>query len=272
MYCNKCGMSFPDGSLFCPGCGSPIQTAAAAGVPTTAKKKSLVGLYILVAAVVVAVTIAVLLITGVIGKKNNHTDHGSDTNTSQMQPSSDLVTTTVSTTTAAPTTTTPTTRPSSIKLNGKYDLGYFDGEYYINEWADLKLKIPTYWEDEGSGTIEGVNTAIALYRLDEESRGLVQVMLLDRMGERLTPRQMMDLMIADLSSDDEVDFDFDTPSDNVKLANHTGTGVIGQLSAEGETYCCGMYVYEVDDCLIFVHVIGYDRDAMADMMLDFTGV
>lgn len=257
MFCNHCGASCPDESGFCPICGHKLE-GAAAPTPATPKKKNLAWLYVLIFTLVVAVATVVLIIA-FGGDKD---DDKSDTPT----------TSSVSTTTAAPTTTTPTTRPSSVKLNGKYDLGYFDGEYYVNEWADLKLKIPTYWEDEGSGTIDGENTAIALYRLDEESRGLVQVMLLDRMGERLTPRQMIDLMIAELSSDDEVDFDFDTPSDNVKLAGHTGTGVIGRLSAEGETYCCGMYTYEVDDCLIFVHVIGYDRDAMADMMLDFTGV
>lgn len=261
MFCNQCGASCPDESGFCPICGHKLE-GAAAPTPATPKKKNLAWLYVLIFTLVVAVATVVLIVA--FGGDNDKDKDENQTDTP--------ATSSVSTTAAAPTTTTPTTRPSSVKLNGKYDLGYFDGEYYVNEWADLKLKIPTYWEDEGSGTIDGENTAIALYRLDEESRGLVQVMLLDRMGERLTPRQMIDLMITELSSDDEVDFDFDTPSDNVKLANHTGTGVIGRLSAEDETYCCGMYAYEVEDCLIFVHVIGYDRDAMADMMLDFTGV
>lgn len=260
MFCNQCGASCPDESGFCPICGHKLE-GAVAPIPATPKKKNLAWLYVLIFTLVVAVATVVLI--AVFGGDKDKDEGKTDTPTTSS---------TATSTTPAPTTTAPTTRPSSVKLNGKYDLGYFDGEYYINEWADLKLKIPTYWEDEGSGTIESINTAIALYRLDEESRGLVQVMLLDRMGERLTPRQMIDLMIMELSSDDEVNFDFDTPSDNVKLASHTGTGVIGRLSAEGETYCCGMYAYEVDDCLIFVHVIGYDRDAMADMMLDFTGV
>ncbi|MBR2319833.1 MAG: zinc ribbon domain-containing protein [Clostridia bacterium] len=262
MLCNQCGASCPDESGFCPICGHKLE-GAVAPTPATPKKKNLAWLYVLIFALVVAAATVVLIVA--FGGDGDKDEDQPDTPTTSSAATTEA-------TTPASTTTAPTTRPSSVKLNGKYDLGYFDGEYYINEWADLKLKIPTYWEDEGSGTIESINTAIALYRLDEESRGLVQVMLLDRMGERLTPRQMIDLMIMELSSDDEVDFDFDTPSDNVKLASHTGTGVIGRLSAEGETYCCGMYAYEVDDCLIFVHVIGYDRDAMADMMLDFTGV
>ena len=270
MFCNKCGASCPDESGFCPACGHRLEggaeaPAAVAPAPvaeaTAPKKKNLAWLYILLFVLVVAIATTVLIVA-FGGAKDTDKEGGKTADTTAV------TSTTVTSATAAPT----TTRPSTIKLNGKYDLGYFDGEYYVNEWADLKLKIPTYWTDEGSGTIEGVNTAIALYRLDEESRGLVQVMLLDRMGERLTPSQMMDMMIDELSGDDEVTFDFDTPSDDVKLANHTGTGVIGRLSADGETYCCGMYAYEVDDCLIFINVIGYDRNAMADMMLDFTGV
>ena len=257
MICNKCGTSFPDDSAFCPGCGNE---AVATAAPTPPNQKRNLLLYTIV--VVLVVTLAAVVLYFTLGGNRDKKEDKSDKADASVTTTQSEATTT--------TTTTPTTRPSSIQLNGKYDLGYFDGEYYVNEWADLKLKIPTYWEDKGSGTIEAANTAIALYRVDEESRGLVQVMLIDRMGENFSPHRMIDMMIDELADGDDVTFE--TPSDNVKMGTHTGTGVIGWLKAGGETYCVGMFACEVDDCIVFVDVIGYNRDAMADMMLDFTGV
>lgn len=164
---------------------------------------------------------------------------------------------------------------SSIKdrVKSEYTKGAFDGNTYINEWADIKLVVSSnYYEEDGS-TYKNSNTDCGLFLISEDVSQSIVILYEKLPLKTIDEERYLNILMNNLDSTDMDGIIYQTTRDYTNSVvggytyNSAEVNLIGERSAV-QTYL----VRKIDDRMIVIILTGLSSQETYDLAKTITNV
>lgn len=152
------------------------------------------------------------------------------------------------------------------------NVGTIQGGYYINEWADLKVKIPANFQNVTANYQTGSAEEDCCLYVQDMTNGTVVEIFYNK--KTMSEGEFLQAVAADVQTSlkaQNIELTFSDIVNDAEVGPHEGAGVVANMTYPGGTTgSLLLFAYEQDNYIISLTVIALSEDALSDVMMGFT--
>lgn len=155
-----------------------------------------------------------------------------------------------------------------------YTKGTFDGSVYVNEWADLKLALPSGFSDGDASlyaSAENDVTDCGAYFVADDTTSIIYICY-----EKLptyptyTEEKYMDAVMNSLNTITDIKYTTPSTYSKTSLCGYSYTKAVCQFENGYGTFTNTIYVRKIDNYIVFISIAGVSPEANENLAAQIT--